>query len=50
MSTTAFTRTPAPTFWGPAAHDPDHPLHQDAGPFEDGFDLRDETDLRPDDN
>jgi hypothetical protein len=44
--------------WGPATHDPDHPLHRDShndalqGAFNRtaGTALRDEDDPRPDDN
>ena len=37
------------TEWGPAKHDPEHPLHRQA---EDSFRtvLRDDDDARPDDN
>jgi len=43
--------------WGPAKHDPDHPLHRNySGALQATLDrpagtaLRDEDDLRPDDN
>lgn len=46
--------------WGPAKHDPEHPLHRSSADalqlvmgrrdLRAGLDLRDEDDLRPDDN
>lgn len=42
----------AAPFWGPAKHDPEHPLHRDAEPafaFA-GTALRDADGDRPDDN
>jgi hypothetical protein len=42
--------------WGPAKHDPDHPLHRSSEALQSAFNLptgtalRDEDDLRPDDN
>ncbi len=37
-----------PLDWGPAKHNPEHPLHRDSPRA--GLDLRDAADERPDDN
>lgn len=47
-STAARPATAEPAEWGPAKHDPEHPLHREASGL--GTALRDDADARPDDN
>ncbi|WP_156392238.1 MULTISPECIES: hypothetical protein [unclassified Nocardioides] len=51
-TTTHRTSTASGSDWGPARHDPEHPLHSallDSDPFS-AVALRDGDDARPDDN
>lgn len=44
------TTSHTPTYWGPARHDPEHPLHPTGAADWDPFDPRDDAFARPDDN